>query len=214
MPLRRIVLDIETVPESSEDVPDTDEVKKMSLDATQGRVACIGAILLDDFQPVEARAFISRDEGALLRDFWSYVAHTRCSRFVTHNGLHFDMPYLWRRSVIARVKPTVPLDLRKYKTDPIYDTMCVWGNWEFRGAVTLDSLSKALGVGRKSGNGSDVFGLWKDGNLEAIANYCLDDCWLTYACFCRMNFQEPLPRKGSKAAEESESRHNLQNSLL
>jgi hypothetical protein len=192
--MKRIVLDIETVPAVISDLMEADEIKKMSLDATIGRIACVGAVLIDDFKPIEANVFISDDEPAILREFWSYIAQNKCNRFITHNGLHFDMPYLWRRSVIAKVKPSIDLDLRKYRTDPIYDTMSVWGNWESRGFVSLDALSRALSVGSKSGSGSDVFELWRQGDLSAIANYCLDDCWLTYACYCRMNFTEPQPR--------------------
>jgi len=194
--MRRAVLDIETVPLEIEAELTAEDSKKRSLDAMAGRVACVGVISIDDCTANSAVAMCSTNEKQLLSDVWGYFKEERVSRFVTHNGLSFDLPFLWKRSIINRVKPTVALDLKKYRSDFVYDTMNVWSNWEPRQFVTLDALSRVLGVGEKSGSGSEVLDLWRTREFETIARYCLDDCWLTYACYCRMNFVEPNPRDG------------------
>jgi len=194
--MRRAVLDIETVPLEIEAELTPEDSKKRSLDAIAGRVACVGIILVDEYIASSAMAMCCTNETQLLFDVWQYLKQQRVSRFVTHNGLGFDLPFLWKRSIINRVKPTVALDLKKYRSDFVYDTMNVWSNWEPRQFVTLDALSRVLGVGEKSGSGSEVLDLWRTRQFETIARYCLDDCWLTYACYCRMNFVEPTPRDG------------------
>ena len=37
--------------------------------------------------------------------------------------------------------------------------------------------------------------MWADGQGKEIAEYCLQDTYVTYACYQRMNFQKVLPRE-------------------
>lgn len=191
--MKKMVLDIETIP-LNEEVLDPDEAKKAALDALTGRIVCIGSIVLDDFKVESAASFISDDESKLLREFWSRLRRDNIKSFVAHNGLSFDLPYIWKRSVINRVNPTCSLDLRRYRNDFIYDTMCVWGNWEIRGNVSLNALASGLGLEGKSGSGDQVLRMWREGQYEHIAKYCLDDCWITYQCYGLMNFATTTER--------------------
>jgi hypothetical protein len=34
--------------------------------------------------------------------------------------------------------------------------------------------------------------MWARGQGKDIADYCLQDTYVTYACYCRMIFREPL----------------------
>jgi predicted PolB exonuclease-like 3'-5' exonuclease len=130
------------------------------------------------------------NEKALLERFWSYVSTNRVSGFVAHNGLGFDLPFLWKRSVINQVRPSTTFDLRRYRSDFVFDTMTLWAHWDPRAYPKLDALAGALGVGQKSGVGTEVAALWAAGKLKEIADYCLHDCWLAYGCYCRMEFAE------------------------
>jgi hypothetical protein len=188
-----MVLDIETIP-ATEEVLDADEAKKAALDALSGRIICIGAVVLDDFRALSASSIVSDDEPKLLSEFWSTLRRENVKSFVAHNGLGFDLPYIWKRSVINQVRPSFPLDLRRYRNDFVYDTMCVWGNWELRGNVSLNALAAGLGLGTKSGSGEQVLQLWREGHHKRIAEYCLDDCWITYQCYGRMNFTRTTER--------------------
>jgi hypothetical protein len=203
--MKRLVLDIETIPISSEAVT-AEETKKAALDALTGRIVCIGFIIIDEFKAQEAGAIVSDDETKLLNDFWSILRRENIKSFVAHNGLSFDLPYIWKRSVINKVKPSVPLDLRRYRNDFVYDTMCVWGNWEIRGNASLNALAGGLGLGSKSGSGDQVLQLWREGSHREIADYCLHDCWLTYQCYCRMNFSQTT----DKSLVEENIRINVQ----
>lgn len=185
--MKRLVLDIETIPISRDELT-AEDAKKAALDALSGKIICIGGLVVHDFEVKRSVAMVSDDEKRLLRWFWSMLKTENIRSFVAHNGLSFDLPFIWKRSVINEVKPSMPLDLRRYRTDFVYDTMCVWANWEMRGNVSLDGLSQGLDLGSKGGSGSQVLDLWRRERFTDIARYCLQDCWLTYACFCRMNF--------------------------
>jgi hypothetical protein len=196
--MRKLVLDIETIPISGE-VLTEEEAKKAALDALTGRIICIGFIIIDDFKAQSAVSIVSGDESKLLSGFWSMLRRENIKSFVAHNGLSFDLPYLWKRSVVNRVKPSLDLDLRRYRSDFVYDTMCVWGNWEIRGNASLSALAGGLGLGAKSGSGGQVLQLWREARYKDIAEYCLQDCWLTYQCYGRMNFSPTTDRTAVEA---------------
>ena len=185
--MKRLVLDIETIPITGEEIT-AEEAKKLALDALSGRIVCISFIVVDEFEAQSAVSIVSDDEAKLLIDFWSILRRENIKSFVAHNGLSFDLPYIWKRSVINQVNPSIQLDLRRYRSDFVYDTMCVWGNWEPRGNPSLNALARGLGIGAKSGSGDQVLQLWRESRYREIAEYCLQDCWLTYQCYGRMNF--------------------------
>ena len=37
--------------------------------------------------------------------------------------------------------------------------------------------------------------MWELGQGLELARYCLQDTYVTYACYCRMNYREPLSRE-------------------
>ncbi|MCP9471544.1 MAG: ribonuclease H-like domain-containing protein [Nitrospira sp.] len=169
---------------------------KSAFDGTFSRVVCIG--LLEFSDQMEARgavAWYGHNERELLHRFWARLAQIRPSLFITHNGLGFDFPFLKKRSIIHQVKPSMEINLAKFRTEPIYDTMAIWSNWDTRSWIKLDVLARALQVETKSGSGEQVAEMWEKGQGLELARYCLQDTYVTYACYCRMNFKQPLSRE-------------------
>jgi DNA polymerase elongation subunit (family B) len=169
---------------------------KSAFDGTFSRIVCIG--LLEFSDQMEARsavAWYGDNERELLRRFWARLAQDRPTLFITHNGLGFDLPFLRKRSIINQVKPSVDINLAKFRAEPVYDTMAIWSNWDTRGWIKLDVLARALQVETKSGSGEQVAEMWKKGQGLELARYCLQDTYVTYACYCRMNFRQPLSRE-------------------
>ena len=220
----KVVLDIETVQASKEewaqlvgislkDPKDLHEAsdaeqqdkdyERSSFDGTFSRIICIGAIAFSDaMEPQGATAWYGGRERELLQQFWAWMANARPTLFITHNGLGFDLPFLKKRSIIHQVKPTVEIGLAKFRTEPVYDTLAVWSNWESRSGVKLDVLARALGVEAKSGSGKQVAEMWRAGRGKEIAEYCLQDCYVTYACYSKMIFREPLPSRDVLAKKD------------
>jgi len=212
----KIVLDIETVQASKEEwarlsgVPilypenlldaggaaqQDRDYEKSSFDGTFSRIVCIGMLAFSDtMDPQGALCWYGSDEKELLRQFWVRLGQTRPALFITHNGLGFDLPFIKKRSIIHQVKPSVEISLTRYRTEPVYDTMAVWSNWDSRGWIKLEVLARVLNVEAKSGSGKQVAEMWDKGQGKEIAEYCLQDTYVTYACYCRMNFRPPLSR--------------------
>ena len=170
--------------------------ERSSFDGTFSRIVCIGMLIFSDsMSPQGNVAWYGANEKELLRRFWGRVGDLRPSLFVTHNGLGFDFPFIKKRSIILQVKPSMEINLAKFRSEPVYDTMAVWSNWDMRGWVKLDVLARALNVDTKTGSGAQVAEMWAAGQGEAIAEYCLHDAYVTYACYQRMTFHQPLPKE-------------------
>jgi len=170
--------------------------EKSSFDGTFSRIVCIGLLeFSDNLEPRGATSWYGGNEQELLRRFWAHLGQVRPSLFITHNGLNFDLPFIKKRSVIHQVKPSMEINLAKFRTEPVYDTMAIWSNWDNRGWVKLDVLARALNVENKSGSGSQVAQMWAAGQGREIALYCLQDTYVTYGCYCRMNFKQPNSRE-------------------
>lgn len=170
--------------------------EKSSFDGTFSLIVCIGLIMFSDaMDPQGALCWYGPNEKELLKLFWAKLGGIRPSLYITHNGLGFDLPFIKKRSIIHQVQPTVDISLAKFRTDPVYDTMAVWSNWDMRGWVKLDVLARALNVEPKSGSGKQVAEMWEKGRGKDIAEYCLQDTYVTYACYSRMNFRQPISRE-------------------
>jgi DNA polymerase elongation subunit (family B) len=164
----------------------------MALRAEFGHVVCIG--MGHDGRgrgDLETKALTARaveDEPRILEAFWEVVRSAREWRFVTYNGLAFDLPYLIRRSIYAGVPPSTGLPLRPYAPDSHFDVMRVLSNWERTDAVRLDVVAELLGLRKwpPGMEGSQVLGLWRAGRIEDIEAYCLGDVRLAYEIFLRV----------------------------
>ncbi len=191
---RTVVVDIETV------TLDPNLVKG-ALDALSGRIVCIG-ILIDDGTQLEELAITDENEVNILTKFWATIRPTDV--IVGHNVHEFDIPFIRQRSWILSIRPSRTIDLRKFYTADVWDSMQVWSNWAFKKFVSLDALGTALQCGQKSAHGMDVAQWWAIRDLQAIEQYCLSDVRLTYLVYCKMTYQEP--RLGKPQAEVRQPR--------
>jgi 3'-5' exonuclease len=187
---RLVVLDIETISLNPTD-------PKGALDATSGRIVCIG-LLVDDGQGVTERALINEDERQLLQEFWGQLEPSDV--IVGHNVLGFDLPFILQRSWILQVRPSREINRRKYYTTEVFDTMQVWTNWGPKG-IKLDLLAGVLGCGSKSGHGTSIGVWWSARDFQTISNYCLDDVRITHRVFRRLMY---LPAIQTPAGLESQ----------
>jgi DNA polymerase elongation subunit (family B) len=168
------------------------EYERSVFDGTFGRIVCIGVLVLrDDLAPEATIAWYGPNEKSILQQFWSQLAILQPSLIITHNGLGFDLPFIMKRSIIHEVRPSIDVSLARFRRNPVFDTMAEWSNWDPRSYVKLDVLARALGVDTKSGSGHQVEGMVNRNEWEELARYCLQDVYVTYACYCSMTFQEP-----------------------
>lgn len=150
------------------------------------------------------------DEAKTLAQFWNHLKRIefdpRRDVIVGHNILGFDLPFLYRRSMICGVKPS--FELLKGKpwdiADYIYDTMNRWQMGNFREFVGLEELALAFGLNcPKKGavNGTNLLEAFHDGRHQEIREYCLKDVLCTRELYYRMTF-ETKPENFSEKPQE------------
>ena len=207
----RVFLDIETLPpdrkasaviSSSEPCAD-EEFRSLALNGDWGRVLTIGVILEKDGQELH-RGLLGRerqtmmfhvDEARTLRAFWKLLKgfNTKRDLIVGHNVLEFDLLFLYKRSIIQRVKPSVNLCFARYRSQPIFDTMHEWEKWKWsRKYASLDELARVLGLetSKQGIDGSQVYDKFCAGCHDEIARYCMRDVELVRQVYYRMVFDE------------------------
>jgi DNA polymerase III epsilon subunit-like protein len=180
---RIVVLDIETVSLNPQD-------PEGCFDAMTGRIASI-ALLIDTGYDLTPVVIIDEDERKILQKFWATIG--RDDLLVGHNLLEFDIKFIRQRSWILNVEPSIHVNLRKYYTEDVFDVMQVWTNWGYKmKGAGLDNIAKALGLGGKTGHGSEVAVLWANKQYKQLMDYNLADTLITYQCYCRMTYRQPL----------------------
>lgn len=206
-------MDIETLPPDKSDggcrmreeiaACSDEEFRRLALDGDIGRVLTIGLIVEHDDQVIH-RGLLGRerqtmmfhlDEARTLRGFWKLLKgfNVRRDLIVGHNVFDFDLPFLYKRSVIQRVRPSVELSFARYRSQPIFDTMHQWNKWSPRKYVSLDRLAKVLGMESSKGQGIDgsrVYDKFCAGCHGEIADYCMRDVELVRTIYYRMVFPD------------------------
>jgi 3'-5' exonuclease len=199
-----LFFDIETIPSAEEhkeihveilkkkysegkETTDIELHEKTSLDGTFGRICCIGVIKEVDGKEVQKEVFCG-DEKEVLTKFWESAKGV--NRFIGHNILEFDFPFIYQRSIINGVRPRNDISFARYRDLPVFDTMRQWTLWS-RNTVKLDTLAKVLGFPTSKGDidGSKVWEYYKKGKINEISEYCMKDVELTRQVYKKMVFE-------------------------
>lgn len=141
---------------------------KLALDAVTGSVCAIG--IITDAEPVITLASETTEE-LLIKSFWlSFMAHSERSQFIGFNIFKFDLPFLIRRS--WKLGIPIPIGIRsgRYFGDSLIDLMEIYQLGNRMDFISLDTVSKFLGVGEKTGNGKDFHKLSTDEQRTYLAN--------------------------------------------
>lgn len=151
---------------------------RAALSAHTGEVLAIGVRFAGE---KGAMIIEGQKERALLETFWTVCEDTRASdnRLVGFNVFGFDLPFLLRRSWLAGVRaPHWIMDRDRYWSPVFVDLMARWQCGDRQNFISLDRLSKLLGVGAKNGDGARFAELLK-ADREAAMAYLNNDLELT-----------------------------------
>jgi len=215
----RVFCDIETLPVEKDKLAkypkvsgcDEEEYRRLALTGEYGRVLTIGVIIEVDGH-VTASGCLGRDratrsfhlqERRTLQAWWKLLRDFSPSTdlIVTFNGISFDLPIIYKGSVINRVQPTVALSFARYRSHPLFDVMQEWNKWDPRKHISLDELARILGLASPKQNGMDgskVYDRFCEGphTHEELAAYCMADVKVLRLCWYRMMFPEgPEPEE-------------------
>ncbi len=120
----------------------------------------ISVVGVYDYENDSYRAFLEEEFG----DLWKIIEKTDV--FITFNGDHFDIPLL---------NKYYPGDLLNIKSIDILKEMYKSAGRRMK----LDQIAEGtLGI-KKSGHGLDAIRWWREGEIEKVKKYCLDDVMIT-----------------------------------
>jgi len=120
----------------------------------------ISVVCIHDSETDQYTSYLEADFNKL----WPIIE--QADAFVTWNGNHFDIPLL---------NKYYPGDLSKIKSiDLMREVQTVLGR-----RLKLDTVGEATLNKNKSGHGLDAIEWWRNGEIEKIIQYCIEDVRLT-----------------------------------
>lgn len=166
------------------------EIRKTSLNAAYGSVACIAARTEKTF---DTRYIM--DETKAIKIFYEFVDDCRSETFSGHNIVGFDLKFLKQRSMILGIKP--PKNILKAMNakpwdDCIKDIMLMWDSDKNKMA-SLDLMCWWFGVKHDMPDmdGSMVADVWYE-NPQKVIDYCIADVKAEREIYYKMMFETPV----------------------
>ena len=162
-----------------------------SFDGGLGQICIIGWAFGDGPPYTAVVDDLSPDaESHVLRQFFQAVSDSGAgTKFVGHNIIGFDIPFLWKRAMMLGVKPSwcFPRNPKPWG-DTVADTMLLWDPSQ-RSGGSMERLCKLLEIpGKGDMDGSKVWPMVRDGRIADVAAYCGGDVWRTREMYRRMTF--------------------------
>ncbi len=150
--MRKIVFDIET--------------KNIFQDVGSNRAEDldISVVGLYDYETGKYQSFIEEEFPAM----WEIIKNS--SMIITFNGDHFDIPLLnkyYKKAGLGDLTEIRSLDLLKEIRN------------SYGRRMRLDQIAEGTFGINKSGNGLEAVTWWRQGEVEKIRKYCLDDVKIT-----------------------------------
>lgn len=180
----------------------------------QHRVVAISCALRegDNFRVWTLGASDAPEEEIIQRFFDGIEKYT--PNIVSWNGAGFDLPVLHYRAMIHGIQAPRYWDMgdddREFKWNNYIsryhmrhlDLMDVLAMYSGRSNAPLDQIAQLCGFPGKLGmDGSKVWDSFKNGEIEAIRNYCETDVANTYLVFLRFQLMRGLLNQESYKAE-------------
>ncbi len=124
----------------------------------------ISVVCIHDSLDNSYKSFLEKD----LKDLWPILEHS--DAIITWNGDHFDIPLL-NKYYPGNLNHIKSIDLMK-------EVQKVLGR-----RLKLDTVGFATLGRNKSGHGLEAIEWWKNGEIDKIIKYCIDDVKLTRELF-------------------------------
>jgi predicted PolB exonuclease-like 3'-5' exonuclease len=218
-----IVWDLETIPDldAFARTQGTPDLEPTEAEAQMGekfhklplhKIVCIGALIAQRTDgPWTVRSLGAphtgdRTEAEIIAAFVERIGELR-PQLVSFNGHGFDLPVLRYRAMVNHV-PAPGLSRRNYfsrYSDDALDLCDALSSYNARGKVSLDALSRFLGLaGKPEGvDGSQVAQFVREGRIQEVADYCETDVVNTYRVWLRYElFRGALTAETFLASEE------------
>lgn len=185
-----MVLDIEVIPKKFEE----SEIQEYLMDKNFprklhpmfSRIVMIGY----KFPKGNTELLYQKDEKDLLDRFWNVLHEQKPNSVVTFNGYNFDIPFIRIRSIINGIKPTMELNLNKWKSENSnhFDCMQVLSANQTFLNVALDTSCRVfdIQIPEHRQYGEAVPKLYKAGDIDAIKEHCRQDIVMTEQLYLKL----------------------------
>jgi 3'-5' exonuclease len=156
------------------------QLDEAALSAITGQVLAVGVIT----HTGGISLFHDLNESTVLTEFWNFYRsarqHNHASDWFGFNSTSFDLPFLFRRSIVNKIPPPPLFNERGYPLEHLRDLRAIWGCGDRQAPGSLDVLCRLLGIGAKTGNGADFAKLYRDESTrEQALDYLRNDLLLT-----------------------------------
>lgn len=163
-------------------------IERAALSPMTGRIVAIGYATDDSKPTISADA----DEKTIILDFFACAgaAGGGTGHLVGFNIFDFDLPFIVRRAWALGLRPPLcMMPAPRYWPSYLFtDLRAVWGLADRQPEGSLDAIGRALGIGRKAGNGAHFAALMAGTDEERAAAmlYLANDIELTRALYWRL----------------------------
>lgn len=141
-------------------------IEKAACDALTGEVLAIGFLDEDGYTVIDQR---DRDESQILMDTWNVFTTHYTRRFIGFDIFRFDLPFLFRRSMIYGIQPPTVIRNQRYWDHRFIDLHEVYKCGNREQSIGLSELHRLLGGEGKPESGADFHKWFRDEPAKAIA---------------------------------------------
>jgi len=217
-----LVFDIETVPDrrfhEGDSFPKLPFHRVVAIAFLKATVAYDGDSEVLELIELRAGGTEQSTEADLVGGFFQLFSDLRQPKLVTYNGRKFDLPVLRYRAMHHGVQ--VPALYRsgsrfesygyRYSEENHCDLLDALTDFGAAKPMKLDDIARLLGLPGKLGiDGGDVAGLFEEGELGRIRDYCETDVLTTYLVYLHHRFHTGYLTKASLEASINSVRDYL-----
>jgi predicted PolB exonuclease-like 3'-5' exonuclease len=178
--------------------PDYDYDQFASIHGDFNKIICIsmGYIISEGSAPkVKLKSFSGDDERDILFKF-NEVIQPLGGIFIHYNGLNFDAITIIQRMAHHNMTPSNKrfANLRRYSTEPHFDVMMQYYNWDLQRALPLGILAELHQIPSPKDDlsGDKVLGAYRNGEWERIVRYCEFDVATTLNLWNKIFRNQPI----------------------
>ena len=226
MPIKHLALDIETVPanplsdysktiqqkvnekikQRQERNADFDYNYFASIHGDFGKIICISLGYVAEDESIRLKSLIGDDEAQLLNEFNRLIENHQ-GIFIHYNGLNFDIPFILQRMSHHGISLSNPRfgDLRRYSSDPHFDVMMQYYNWDMQKVLPLGILAELHGLPspKEDLSGNEIYQAYQEGEWKRIRHYCEFDTATTLNLWWKIFQHQPaIPLEKYRFSED------------
>lgn len=164
-----------------------------------GKIICLSLAYITNQHTIQLKSFAGDNEKKILKAFNEVVGEHQ-GIYIHYNGLNFDIPFILQRMAHHHICPASSsfTNLRRFSTDPHFDVMMVYYNWDLQKALPLGILAELhhLPSPKEEMSGDQVFETYQKEEWSKIIRYCEFDTATTLNLWWKIfQYKSTIPFK-------------------